>query len=447
MREGLHESPLLRIVYGAILVLYLQGSIGRICLAQEAPISSLERSIVDTMLKDVKADIKSNYYDPKFHGMDLDQRFNEAKEHIKSAKTYNQAIAAVAWALLPLNDSHTFLLPPRRTYKMLYGYQFAVVGDGCYVTAVEPETDAEKKGLRVGDRIVTLNKVTPNRGNLWEVNYLFRVLRPQAADELVLRSPDGTERTLVINPKVTSERVINYLGIDYWDLIRESQSYSHLMRRRSFTVGDSVIIWNLPTFAVDEKAIDEMMGQSSKYPAMILDLRGDGGGSVNTLLRLVGSVIDHDLTLGTPVVRKTSPPLLAKSRGDKAYRGKLIVLVNNGSASASELFPRTMQLQKRAIIVGDVTAGKVMEARYHFHTVGLDSGQGYGVMISEADLLMPDGKSLEHMGVTPDELNLPVAKDMAANRDPVLSYAVHLAGGELSPEDAGKLFPIEWLKE
>ena len=268
-----------------LFVLLFVGLCPRYLLAQEAPISSEERSIVETMLDEVKSDIKGSYYDPKYHGVDLDPRFKDAKEHIKNAKTYNQAIASVAWALRPLNDSHTFLVPPRRTSKMIYGYQIAMVGDGCYVMAVEPGTDAEKKGLKVGDRILSLNRVNLNRDNLWEVNYLFRVLRPQAADELVLRGSDSIEHTLVINPKVTTERYNITVGIDYGDMIRESESYWHTMRRRSHTLGESLIIWSLPTFVVNEKAIDEMMGQSNKYPAMILDLRGDGGGSVEALLR------------------------------------------------------------------------------------------------------------------------------------------------------------------
>jgi C-terminal processing protease CtpA/Prc len=84
--------------------------------------------------------------------------------------------------------------------------------------------------------------------------------------------------------------------------------------------------------------------------------------------------------------------------------------------------------------------------RYQFHQ-GADTQIFYGASITDADLIMGDGKSLEHLGVVPDELILPSAADLAAGRDPVLARAAKLAGVELDPVKAGQLFPIEWRKD
>ena len=127
--------------------------------------------------------------------------------------------------------------------------------------------------------------------------------------------------------------------------------------------------------------------------------------------------------------------------------GKMVVLIDSKSASASELFARVAQLENRAMIVGDRSSGSVMEARHYDEKVGSDRVVFYGVSVTEWDLIMSDGKSLEHTGVTPDEVVLPTPQDLANGRDPVLARAAGILGIPLSADNAGKAFPYEWPPE
>ena len=141
--------------------------------------------------------------------------------------------------------------------------------------------------------------------------------------------------------------------------------------------------------------------------------------------------------------------MIAKTRGKKAFDGKLIVLIDSKSASASELFARVVQLDKRGTVLGDRSAGAVREGKMFIHAEELNRTNvtQYGTMITVADLIMTDGKSLEHAGVMPDERILPTPADIAAGRDPVVARAAELAGVKLTPEEAGKVFPFQWRKE
>jgi carboxyl-terminal processing protease len=139
--------------------------------------------------------------------------------------------------------------------------------------------------------------------------------------------------------------------------------------------------------------------------------------------------------------------MTTKSFGKETFTGKLVVLVDSNSASASELFARVIQLEKRGVILGDRSSGAVMEAKRYSYHMGEDSMIFYGASITDADLRMTDGNSLEHTGVTPDEVVLPAAEDLANGRDPVMAHAAQILGFKLSPEDAGKFFPFEWPKE
>ena len=230
---------------------------------------------------------------------------------------------------------------------------------------------------------------------------------------------------------------------DYTRLILEDQNDDHLHRQRTFESGDTMI-WKMPWFYADSDEINAIFGKAAKHKTLILDLRGNPGGSVETLRTMLSHVFEHEVTIADRVSRKNQKPETAKPTKGNLFTGKLIVLIDSRSASASELFARVVQIEKRGTVIGDRSAGAVMEARHYSESVGLDDKVFYGFSITSADLVMTDGKSIEKVGVTPDTLMLPTAKDIAAGEDPVLVKAAELAGLNLEPVAAGKLFPFEW---
>ena len=398
------------------------------------------KSILDVL----KGDIRKNYYDPSFHAADLDQMFQAAQQKLKTATSAGQLMGIIAQTLVDLNDSHTFFLPPERSSRIEYGWQMQMIGDQCFVTAVKPASDADLKGLKPGDAIALLDGYEPDRESIWKMKYALYSVRPQPLVQLTVKRPDNQQRDLKINAKITQERRIYDLnGNEMWELIREEQSESRLYRHR-FQENGELYIWKMPAFDLSESEVDDRMDKIARSKTLILDLRGNGGGSVATLKRLAGYFFDHDVKIADLKGRKKMDPMLAKSRGKDMFTGKLIVLVDSGSASASEIFARLMQLEKRGVVIGDRTAGAVMQSERFSHKLGTDRIIPYGASITNADVIMSDGESLENRGVTPNAVLIPTGEDLASGRDPVLAYAAGLLGVQLTPEQAGKMFPIEW---
>lgn len=159
---------------------------------------------------------------------------------------------------------------------------------------------------------------------------------------------------------------------------------------------------------------------------------------------LVSWCFVRDVTIGVEKTRKGDQPEVAKGRKD-AFAGKIVVLVDSQSASASEVTARVLQIEKRATVIGDRTAGAVMTSKFFPHTLGQELGgvgsvAFCGTSITVADLRMSDGASLEKAGVTPDEIVLPTVADLAAERDPVLARAMAILGGAMTAAEAGRFY-------
>ena len=442
-------APALRLAPLALLALAFV--VAAAVPARAQSLSGIDRENGLQMLRTVRDDLKKHYYDPSIRGMDVDARFRAAEEKVRNAKSNGEVMGIIAQVLVELNDSHTSFWPPRRSARVEYGWQMTPVGDACYVSAVRPGSDAEAKGLQVGDRVLTMDGRPLTRDKVWLAKYLYYSLRPQPGVRLVVEKPDGRQQQLDVLAKVIeSKKVLNFSGDDngqdIFNEIRESQDEDRLRRQRYVELSDDVTVWKMPEFDMDEEAVASAVGKFRNRRALILDLRGNPGGYVKTLQWVAGYFFDHDLKIADLKGRKETKPQLAKTRGDKAFKGQLIVLIDAESASAAEIFARLVQLEKRGTVLGDRSSGMVMQSRHHDHQIGVEKVVYYGASVTEADVVMPDGQSLEHVGVTPDELRLPTAADLAARRDPVLARAAELAGVKLDPAKAGTFFPVEWRR-
>jgi carboxyl-terminal processing protease len=399
------------------------------------------------MLKTVREDIRKDYYDPGFHGIDIDARFKLAEDKMKLTKSNAEVFGIIAQALLEFNDSHTSFLPPQRAARIDYGWLMKTFGDDCYVTEVKPHSDADEKGLKPGDLVQLIDGIRPNKSNLWVFYYLYYQLAPRPIVKMLVQSPGEQPRPLEIKPKIqTRKKVVDLTDtIDLIRFLREEEDATVANAHRFKEFGNELLIWKMPHFDLTKDGVDEMVDRAKGHKALIIDLRGNGGGAEEALLRLIGNFSDHDVTVGDVKRRKETKPLVAKTRGAGAFKGQLVILVDSDSASASEVFARVMQMEKRGTVLGDRTAGKVMISRMHVHKMGLDTVVMYAASVTDADVIMSDGKSLEQVGVTPDETSLPTAENLRALQDPVLSRAAAILGVKLDPVEAGKLFPFRWM--
>lgn len=395
------------------------------------------------VLRSVKRELKKNYYDPTFHGIDIDARFAVAEAKMKNAESMAQLQSIVAHVLLELNDTHTFFIPPDDGSRVEYGWRLKPVGPDSYVGAVKPGSDAEAKGLRPGDKVLSINGRLLDRNGVWLSNYLNYTIQPEEPMTLVIEKPDRTQQQLVFKANVNKRSG----GPIYWDLDLKRPEGQLLGHHQFYELGDEVMIWKMPHFYLDEYTLAEKFSKLKKRKALILDLRGNSRGFPNTLPHFAGYFFDSSIKLADRRGRKDLESIVAKNKKEKMFKGRLIVLIDGESASAAEVFAYAVQLQKRGVVLGDRSAGSVMEGKLQQMHVGIMRAIPCAISATHADVIMPDGVRLEHVGVTPDRLLLPTPQEMSVGHDPVLAYAASLVGIELDPKKAGGLFPGEWRRK
>jgi C-terminal processing protease CtpA/Prc len=402
---------------------------------------SLKRTTGVNMLNDIKDVIKQYYYDKKFRGIDLDERFKLAKEKVKTLESNAQIFRTIAQVLLDFHDSHTKFYPPNRSARTEYGFAMQMIGQNCFIVDVKKGSDAEAKGLRAGDQILAIDGYIPFRERLWIIEYILYRLDPREIVSMKIKDIDDKEKTLEVKAKIKTLKD------------REKERDQKKKDKKKEDIGDykckelstDLIACKLKTFVTDKKDIDKMMQEIGQHRKLILDLRGNSGGYVSIEEYLTGFFFDKEVKIASFITRDKVKDRIAKSHKGKVFGGELIVLIDSDSASASEVFSRMIQIEKRGKVLGDVSSGAVMTS----YGIPMSNSRGvpgyqtlsfYSISVTVADLVMSDGNRLEGVGVIPDLAIGPTNKALFNRYDPVLAHAAKIFGTEISQEAAGGLY-------
>ncbi|MDP2136262.1 MAG: S41 family peptidase, partial [Candidatus Didemnitutus sp.] len=353
------------------------------------------------MLRPVWEEIRKEHFD--LHGVgDTRALQQEAETRLATATSVAEALSIIAQSVYNLGDSHTVFLAPPRPFDVHYGWSLDIAGQKVVVGGIEPGSDAEKQGIRVGEHVLGINGMPASRGTLALLRYSLLALNPQPGLRVQLQWHDGSRREVAFAARLISKPLTLTLhnGRDNQSLDLESEA-QRMKRRSAFQeLGPGVLWWKLATFSEPDH-LEKGLRKSTGYEHVILDLRGNPGGLESEMLDAIGAFFPDKLTVGSLRSRHKTKPLEASSR--HTVRGKLLVLIDGGSASSAEVFARTMQLTGRGVVLGDRSAGKVNRGRIHTLSTGpRDQLIVFGVMITESGLMMADGQPLEKIGVEPE---------------------------------------------
>lgn len=323
------------------------------------------------------------------------------------------------------DDPYTVFLPPSdaASFEENISGNFGGVGmevgirDGM-VTVISPlpETPAARAGIVAQDIITEIDAVSTDGMGIDEAVQL-------------IRGEKGTEVILT----VYREGEIEFLEIS---IIRDTIDIPTVKTE----IRDDTFILSLYSFnALSEMKMEEALQEyvQSDTHTMILDLRGNPGGFLQSSV----AIASHFIPAGQPVVRES----FGDDINEQVYRsqGKLlggsapkemVVLVDGGSASASEILAGALQEHNIAVLMGQKTFGKgsVQEL--------VDLPNGASLKVTIARWLTPNGTSISDGGLTPDVLVERTPQQMIADEDPQLEAALAWLKGDRSVGTSTKEF-------
>lgn len=407
------------------LVLFLA-----IAYITNAGTTNVERGRMEDILNIVSKDVQKNFYDPTLKGLDWPALTEQARQRIRSADHTGAMIGAISALLYQLHDSHTVFIPPGRTVHALYGFKAKPFANDILVYELEKDGAASKAGLQLGDEIVAVDNLNAARPTFFDMMRYLLVLDPQL--DLRVEIADGASSKVVRIP-TTLEPHPKQSFLDYNEIMRAIDAQKHFYSFKDYDNG--IVYLNLRTFLVPPAEMGAMAGKAKNAKAVVLDLRGNGGGVLDAMTDLLGRFTREPFEMGKAASRDKSEPIRVKPVSP-LISSPVFVLIDSASASGSEMFARSMQLHKRAIVIGDRSSGRVNRARVFWEEIGAYERVAFGTEIAVSRVIMENGEELENRGVTPDEFCIPTPADLRAEKDPCLERALTLARSATSVSQA-----------
>ena len=252
------------------------------------------------------------------------------------------------------------------------GVSFQLLDDTIHVVDVISGGPSEKVGMLAGDKIVKVDDM-PATGDTIKNDWVFKHLRGKKGTKVSVSVIRGKSKTPIVFEIKRDKIPIN--SIDTWFMIDKEIGYIRLNRFAQSSNEEMV------------QAITEL--QSEGMQSLILDLRGNGGGYLNVAVDICDQFLSGDkLIVYTKGAKSPRQELKAQKKG-LFEQGRLVIMVDESSASASEILSGAVQDWDRGVIVGRRTFGKGLVQR------PFDMYDGSQIRLTTSRYYTPSGRCIQ----------------------------------------------------
>ena len=266
-------------------------------------------------------------------------------------------------------------------------------------------TPAQKAGIKAGDYIVKIGKEQVQGKSLMEAVKLMRGPVGTTVDLTVRRKNIKKPIEFKITRKIIEIQSVNS------EIISKEKNIGYV-RLKSFNENS------------DNQFLDSIkkFEKKTNIKGYVIDLRNNPGGLLAQAINITDFFLDDGEIVSTKGRKVSETRKFFARKGDEINGKPIVVLINNGSASAAEIFAGALKDHKRAIILGENSYGKGSVQSI----IPLQNGGGMRLTISK--YYLPSGKSISEVGVTPDILVEENEDDFKINskKDNQLNYAIKL---------------------